>query len=67
MNSSHIPDSYGLGQAVDISCTTSKHRYELVQVAQKFFNRIGISGGSYGGFVHLDVDRSKVQEVLWTY
>jgi len=39
MNSSHIPDSYGLGQAVDISCTTSKYRYELVQVAQKFFNR----------------------------
>ena len=67
MNSSHIPDSYGLGQAVDISCTASKYRYELVQVAQKFFNRIGISGGSYGGFVHLDVDRSKVQEVLWTY
>jgi uncharacterized protein YcbK (DUF882 family) len=67
MNSSHIPDSYGLGQAVDISCTTSKHRYELIQVAQKFFNRVGISGGSYGGFVHLDVDRSKVQEVMWLY
>ena len=67
MNSSHIPDSYGLGQAVDISCTTSKYRYELVQVAQKFFKRIGISGGSYGGFIHLDVDRSKVQEVMWLY
>ena len=67
MNSSHIPDSYGLGQAVDISCTTSKYRYELVQVAQKFFNRIGISGGSYGGFVHLDVDKEKVQEVMWVY
>ena len=67
MNSRHIPDSYGLGQAVDISCTTSKYRYELVQVAQKFFNRIGISGGSYGGFIHLDVDRSKIQEVLWLY
>ena len=36
INSSHIPDSYGLGQAVDISCTTSKYRYELVQVAQNF-------------------------------
>ena len=67
MNSSHIPDSYGLGQAVDISCTTSKSRYELVQLAQKFFNRIGISGESYGGFVHLDVDREKVQEVMWLY
>ena len=67
MNSSHIPDSYGLGQTVDISCTTSKYRYELVQVVQKFFNRIGISGGSYGGFVHLDVDKEKVQEVMWVY
>ena len=65
MNSSHMPDSYGLGQAVDISCTTSKYRYELVQVAQKVFNRIGISGGSYGGGVHLDVDKEKVQEVMW--
>ena len=65
--SSHIPDGYGIGNAVDIVCTTSKYRYELVQVVQKFFNRIGISGGSYGGFVHLDVDRAKVQEVLWTY
>jgi len=67
MYSSHIPDSYGLGQAVDISCTTSKYRYELIQVAQKFINRIGKSSGSYGGFVHLDVDKEKVQEVMWVY
>ena len=67
MNSSHIPDSYGMGNAVDIACTNSKDRYELVELSQKFFNRIGISGGSYGGFVHLDVDRSKVQEVMWLY
>ena len=67
MNSSHIPDGFGIGNAVDIACTTSKHRYELIQVAQKFFNRIGISGGVYEGFVHLDVDREKVQEVMWVY
>ena len=67
MNSSHIPDSYGMGNAVDIACTASKYRYELIQVAQKFFNRIGISGGVYGGFVHLDVDKEKVQEVMWLY
>ena len=67
MNSSHIPDGYGIGNAVDIACTNSKDRYELVELSQKFFNRIGISGGSYGGFVHLDVDRSKVQEVMWLY
>jgi len=67
MNSSHIPDSYGMGNAVDIACTNSKDRYELVELSQKFFKRIGISGGQYGGFVHLDVDRSKVQEVMWLY
>ena len=67
MNSSHIPDGYGIGNAVDVACTTSKCRYELIQVAQKFFNRIGISGGVYGGFVHLDVYREKVQEVMWLY
>ena len=49
MNSSHIPDDYGIGHAVDIACLNSKDRYELVEVAQKFFKRIGISKGSYGG------------------
>ena len=67
MNSSHIPDEHGIGNAVDIACTNSTDRYELVEVAQKFFKRIGISGGSYGGFIHLDVDRSKIQEVMWLY
>ena len=67
LNSSYIPDEYGIAKAVDIACLNSKDRYELVEVAQKFFKRIGISGGSYGGFIHLDVDRSKVQEVMWLY
>jgi len=66
-SSSHIPDSYGMGNAVDIACTNSKDRYELVELSQKFFKRIGISGGQYGGFVHLDVDKEKVQEVMWLY
>ena len=67
LNSSHIPDEHGIGKAVDIACLNSKDRYELVEVAQKFFKRIGISGGSYGGFIHLDVDKEKVQEVMWLY
>ena len=67
MNSSHVPDACGIGKAVDIACPNSEYRYELIQVAQKYFNRIGISGGQYGGFVHLDVDKEKVQEVMWVY
>ena len=67
MNSSHVPDDFGIGHAVDIACLNSKDRYELVEIAQKFFKRIGISKGSDGGFIHLDVDRTKIQEVLWLY
>ena len=41
--SSHMPDADGMGLAVDIACITSKARYEMVDVAIKFFRRIGDS------------------------
>jgi len=57
-SSSHIPDDYGIGNVVDIACLNSKDRYELVEVAQKFFKRIGISGGAYGGsFIWMLIDQ----------
>ena len=56
--SSHIPDEGGMGLAVDIGCTNSLDRYELVEVAQKFFKRIGIAGEHSGNFIHLDVDQT---------
>ena len=65
--SSHMPDSDRIGLAVDIACTNSIDRYELVEVVQKFFKRIGIVGEHLGNFIHLDVDKTKPQEVLWTY
>ena len=65
--SSHMPDADGMGLAVDIACINSIDRYELVEVAQKFFKRIGIAGEHSGNFIHLDVDKAKAQEVLWTY
>jgi len=37
---SHIPDSDRVGFAVDIACTNSIDKYELVKVAQKLFKRI---------------------------
>jgi len=52
--------------AVDIVCTNSIDRYELVEVVQKFFKRIGIVGDS-GNFIHLAVGKTKPQEVLWPY
>ena len=62
MVSSHIPDEGGMGLAVDIGCTNSLDRYGLVEVAQKFFKRIGIAGEHSGNFIHLDVDRSKAEK-----
>jgi len=52
--SSHMPDADGMG-------------YELVDVAIKFFRRIGIAGEHSGNFIHLDVDPNKMQDVIWTY
>jgi len=34
--SSHMPNEDGVGLAVDIVCTTSQARYEMVDVAIKF-------------------------------
>ena len=39
----------------------------MVDVAIKFFRRIGIAGDHSGNFIHLDVDPSKTQDVIWTY
>ena len=64
---SHMPNEDGMGLAVDIACTNSKARYEMVDVAIKFFRRIGIAGDHSGNFIHLDVDPSKTQNVIWTY
>jgi len=65
--SSHMPDSDRIGLAVDIACTNSIDRYDLVEVVQEFFKRIGIVGEHLGNFICLDVDKTKRQEVLWTY
>ena len=62
--SSHMPNEDGMGLAVDIACTTSQARYEMVDVAIKFFRRIGIAGEHSGDFIHLDVDPYKTQELF---
>ena len=61
------PDEDGMGLAVDIACSNSQHRYELVEVAQKFFKRIGIAGEHSGNFIHLDVSPYKTQDVIWAF
>ena len=58
-NSSHL-----LGLAVDIRCTSSKERYDLLNVLlKKGFNRIGVGST----FIHVDIDLDKSPNVIWTY
>ena len=61
-----MPNEDGVGRAVDIACTTSQARYEMVGIAIKFFRRIGIAGDHLGNFIHLDADPYKTQDVIWT-
>jgi len=57
--SSHIK-----GLAVDIACTNSKDRFDLINcLLDVGFSRIGIAKT----FIHVDLDSDKVQDVIWTY
>ena len=62
-----MPNEDGMGLAVDIAYTTSQARYEIVDVAIKFFRRIDIADEHSGKFIYLDVDPYKTQDVIWTY
>ena len=58
-SSSHLT-----GWAVDIHCTTSLDRFEMLKCLIKVgFNRIGIGNT----FIHVDIDPEKVENVIWTY
>ena len=58
-NSSHLK-----GLAVDIACTNSTDRFDLINcLLEAGFNRIGIAKT----FIHADIDLDKAQGVMWTY
>lgn len=57
-NSSHLK-----GLAVDVHIKNSRERYELLFILMKYFHRIGIGKN----FIHVDIDDSKTQGVIWTY
>ena len=58
-SSSHIK-----GLAIDVSCTKSDDRFKmLTALIEVGFNRIGIAGS----FIHVDIDKDKSQNVIWTY
>jgi uncharacterized protein YcbK (DUF882 family) len=52
------------GTAADIKCTNSADRYLMLLLAYEAgFRRIGVGSD----FIHLDVDESLPQKVLWVY
>ena len=59
------PDSSHLkGLAVDIACNNSTDRFLLEGILREVgFKRIGMGST----FIHVDIDKDKSQNVLWTY
>jgi len=58
-NSSHI-----LGLAADISCKSSSDRFAMLNAfMQAGFKRIGVANS----FIHIDTDKDKSQNIIWTY
>jgi len=59
------PDSSHLkGLAVDIACKNSTDRFKLEGILREVgFKRIGMGSA----FIHVDIDKDKSQNVLWTY
>ena len=56
--------SHLIGEASDISCVSSKDRYELIGLLRKQFNRIGV----HKEFIHVDIsDDKKASPCLWVY
>ena len=58
-SSSHLK-----GLAADISCKNSNERFYMLQAFIKAgFKRIGVADS----FIHIDNDKDKSQNVIWTY
>ena len=58
-SSSHLK-----GLAADISCKNINDRFDMIQAFMKAgFKRIGVAGS----FIHIDNDKDKSQNVMWTY
>jgi len=49
---------------VDIACNNSTDRYNLLNcLLDVGFKRIGVGNT----FIHVDIDKEKAKEVIWTY
>lgn len=58
-SSSHLK-----GLAIDVACIKSRDRFEMLNALLEVgFNRIGVAST----FIHVDIDKNKSQNVIWTY
>ena len=58
-SSSHIK-----GLAADIACSNSVDRFKMLSALKQVgFKRICVAGA----FIHVDIDKDKTQNVIWTY
>ena len=63
-DSAHISEEYNPCEAVDIETIYSRNRYKILNTAIRIgFHRIGIAKT----FIHLDIDKTKDEEVVWLY
>ena len=58
-----LVSSHQSGLAADIDCSSSPERMNIIPAACRMFRRVGIAET----FIHLDIDLSKDQDVIWTY
>ena len=59
-----VSSSHLKGLAADIACSESKNRFEMIKALLEVgFKRIGIAST----FIHIDIDKDKSQNVIWTY
>ena len=58
-SSSHLK-----GLAADIACSESRNRFDMIRALLEVgFKRLGVAGT----FIHVDIDKNKSQNVIWTY
>lgn len=59
-----VGSSHLVGKAVDVRCTSSRERYNIVAALMVVgFNRIGVAKR----FIHVDMDKTKDKNVIWMY
>lgn len=56
-----LKSAHGYGFAADLRITGGFQRKQLALLTMKFFTRVGV----YPKHIHVDIDRSRPQDVLW--